>query len=105
MKIYDLRLKSYRTALDEYQPSWDGSVRRTRGQVSAADYAARDLDDLNARYDALVDLLQRRLEQLCAMAHQDRTDDEVIAFFSFSFLLFWDVKSSSIHVATIQIML
>lgn len=77
IKIYDLRLKSYRTALEEFQPSWDGSVRRSRGQATAAEYVARDLDELNARYQWLLDVLYRRLQQLYALVQQDRPDYEV----------------------------
>lgn len=77
-QIYDIRLKSYRTALEEFQPSWDGSVRRARGQATAAEYVARDLDDLNGRYDALVDALQRRLQQLCDLVQQDLDEFEVM---------------------------
>lgn len=76
-QIYDIRLKSYRTALEEFQPSWDGSVRRVRGQATAAEYVARDLDDLNGSYDTLVDALQRRLQQLCDLVQQDLDEFEV----------------------------
>lgn len=72
-KIYDIRLKSYRSALEEFQPSWDGIARRSRGHVSAGEYAARDLDDLNARYEWLVDALLQRIDQLHRLV-----DDEVI---------------------------
>lgn len=73
LKIYDIRLKSYRSALEEFQPSWDGIARRSRGHVSAGEYAARDLDDLNARYEWLVDALLQRIGRL-----QELADDEVI---------------------------
>ena len=96
-KIYDLRLKSYRTTLEEFQPSWDGSVARPRRNsnssssgggsggkgssrrppASAAEYVARDLDQLNGRYEDLLDLLQRRMQQLCAAAQQEQTELEV----------------------------
>ena len=86
-KIYDLRLKSYRTALEEFQPSWDGSVGRPRHNsssgggkgssrrpaASAAEYVARDLDQLNGRYEDLLDLLQ----QLCAAAQKEQAELEV----------------------------
>ena len=92
-KIYDLRLKSYRTALEEFQPSWDGSVGRPRHNsssgggggkgssrrpaASAAEYVARDLDQLNGRYEDLLDLLQRQMQQLCAAAQQEQAELEV----------------------------
>lgn len=90
-KIYDLRLKSYRTALEEFQPSWDGSVgsprlnsssgggkgSSRRPAASAAEYVARDLDQLNGRYEDLLDLLQRRMQQLCAAARQEQAELEV----------------------------
>lgn len=79
-KIYDIRLKSYRTALEEFQPSWDGTVRRARGQSTATEYVSRDLDNLNGRYELLLDLLQRRLEQLYSLAQQDLADFEVRSF-------------------------
>ncbi len=77
VKIYDLRLKSYRTALEDFQPSWDGSVRRGRSQVTMLDYISNDLDELNGRYEWLVDVLHRRLQQLYAQAQQDLPDTEV----------------------------
>ncbi|XP_046442948.1 microtubule-actin cross-linking factor 1-like isoform X3 [Daphnia pulex] len=78
-KIYDIRLKSYRTALEEFQPSWDGIVqtrRGPRGPATAAEYVARDLDDLNGHYEELVDALQRRLQLLCDMAQQELDEFE-----------------------------
>ena len=78
-QIYDIRLKSYRTALEEFQPSWDGIVRRARGQATAAEYVARDLDDLNGRYEELVDVLQRRLQHLYDLIQQDLDEFEVMS--------------------------
>ena len=93
-KIYDLRLKRYRTTLEEFQPSWDGSFTRPRHNsssssggggksssrrppASAAEYVARDLDQLNGRYEDLLDLLQRRMQQLCAAAQQEQVEHKV----------------------------
>jgi len=90
-KIYDLRLKSYRTALEEFQPSWNGSVGRPRHNsssggvkgssrrlaASAAEYVAHDLDQFNGRYEDLLDLLQRRMQQLCAVAQKEQAELEV----------------------------
>lgn len=91
IQIYDIRLKSYRTALEEFQPSWDGIVqtrRGPRGPATAAEYVARDLDDLNGHFEELVDALQRRLQLLCDMAQQELDDFEVMSDFYFIFLLF-----------------
>ena len=88
IQIYDIRLKSYRTALEEFQPSWDGIVqtrRGPRGPATAAEYVARDLDDLNGHYEELVDALQRRLQLLCDMAQRELDDFEVMSDFYFIF--------------------
>lgn len=94
IQIYDIRLKSYRTALEEFQPSWDGIVqtrRTSRGSATAMEYVARDLDDLNGRYEELVDALQRRLQLLCDMAQQELDEFEVMnpLFFLYLFTLFF----------------
>ena len=52
-------------------------MRRARGQATAAEYVSRDLDDLNARYDNLVENLQRRLQELYDMVQQDLDDFQV----------------------------
>jgi hypothetical protein len=97
MQIYDIRLKSYRTALEEFQPSWDGIVqtrRGPRGPATAAEYVARDLDDLNGHYEELVDALQRRLQLLCDMAQQELDEFEVMNdFFLFRILFSFSCSS------------
>lgn len=55
------------------------------------EYVARDLDDLNGRYEELVDALQRRLQLLCDMAQQELDEFEVMnpLFFLYLFTLFF----------------
>ena len=68
-QIYDIRLKSYRTELEEFQPSWDGSVKRLKGAVNVVTATSRDLDAVNAKYNALIDLLHRRLLDFQPLFH------------------------------------
>jgi hypothetical protein len=62
-QIYDIRLKSYRSELEEFQPSWDGSVKRIRGTATAVEHTVRDLDSLNSKYNWLVDQLWTTVQQ------------------------------------------
>lgn len=61
-KIYDLKIKSFRDALEDAHPSLDASAKRAR-RTPGAD-VSQELDQLNKEYSNLLDTVQKILAQL-----------------------------------------
>lgn len=62
-KIYDLKIKSFRDALEDAHPSLDASAKRAR-RTPGADVVSQELDQMNKEYSNLIDTVQKILAQL-----------------------------------------
>ncbi|GFY59276.1 plectin [Trichonephila inaurata madagascariensis] len=63
-KIYDLRLKHYKENLEEEHPSLDASLQKNPTVISGAEDVERELEHLNQRYSALIQVILDYLEEL-----------------------------------------
>ncbi|XP_063905666.1 microtubule-actin cross-linking factor 1 isoform X33 [Zophobas morio] len=72
-KIWSKGLQRFREALLESQPSLDANAafRSKDSGPSGADVVAKELDDLNARYQYLIDALYGRLQEIAARSPGD----------------------------------
>lgn len=74
-QIYDMRLQQYANWLvEEIHPSMDTVLSPKRRHVqTGSDMVTSQLDQLNHRYTALLDLLYDRLKQIAGRYPQDST--------------------------------